>query len=147
MPQKEAGDRAVLLFAQGNNCAQAVLLAVCEEKGLCVDKAVASAFGGGMGRSGQTCGAVTGGLMALGLGWNQEVGEAQSDPRQGISDVARQFMENLHQQFGSTDCEDLIKGRFAADSTPETYCKETKERLCKELVRYAARAATEQLEG
>ena len=51
------------------NCAQTVITTFCEELGL--DRAialqVANGFGGGMGRTGRTCGAVTGAYMVLGL--------------------------------------------------------------------------------
>ena len=50
------------------NCCQMVVGAFAEEAGITVDQAYALAanFGGGM-RMGATCGAITGGLMALGL--------------------------------------------------------------------------------
>ena len=50
------------------NCAQAVFLPFAERKGLTAEQALAITqnFGGGM-RAGLTCGAITGGLMALGL--------------------------------------------------------------------------------
>lgn len=57
------------LFAQGYNCAQSVLLAFEDITGLDRETAarVASSFGGGIGGSGEVCGALTGALMALGL--------------------------------------------------------------------------------
>lgn len=137
------GERAVSLFGQGHNCAQAVLMAVAEQHDLQVSPAVASAFGGGMARTGQTCGAVTGALMALGLGYGERPGEG--DPRESVSDVGRQLMDDFAERFGSTDCEELIKGRFAIATTPPTYCVDTKKELCRELVRCAAEAAHQSL--
>lgn len=61
-----AGARAGELFASGLNCAQAVLQATTG-----VDDprtmGMAEAFGGGVGGSKCLCGAVSGGVMALGL--------------------------------------------------------------------------------
>ena len=50
------------------NCAQAVLVPFAEKKGLSAEQArgIAANFGSGM-RIGQVCGAITGGLMVLGL--------------------------------------------------------------------------------
>jgi C_GCAxxG_C_C family probable redox protein len=51
------------------NCAQAVLAAFCEELGFEEEDAlrIAMGFGGGMGYTGGTCGAVTGAYMVIGL--------------------------------------------------------------------------------
>ena len=50
------------------NCAQAVLVPFAEAAGMSLEDAcaVAQAFGGGM-QTGNVCGAITGGLMALGV--------------------------------------------------------------------------------
>ena len=60
---------AVTRFQDGFSCSQAVFSPYAEAMGLDKDTAlkIAGTFGGGMGRTGQTCGAVTGALMALGL--------------------------------------------------------------------------------
>src|SRR5512145_1594813 len=65
----ETHRQAELLFAEGYSCSQSVLTAFADRIDLDRDTAlrVAAAFGGGMSRAGKTCGAVTGGLMALGL--------------------------------------------------------------------------------
>ena len=62
-------DRAGSGFEEGFNCSQAVFSAWAEELGLDRETAlrVATAFGGGMGHRGDTCGAVTGAFMAIGL--------------------------------------------------------------------------------
>ena len=58
-------ERAVRRFAEGFNCSQAILSAYAEHFGLEEETAmkVAAGFGGGMGRLGRTCGAVTGAFM------------------------------------------------------------------------------------
>ena len=61
-------DIATDAFANGYNCAQAVILGYCQGLGLDADSAVkvAAGFGGGMRMAG-TCGALTGAFMAIGL--------------------------------------------------------------------------------
>jgi len=62
-------DAAESYFSEGYSCSQSVLAAYCEEFGLEKETAflIASGFGGGMGRLQETCGAVTGAFMVLGL--------------------------------------------------------------------------------
>ena len=58
-------ERAKTLFQQGYNCAQSVAVAFAPEMGLSEETAarLASAFGGGMGRMREVCGAVSGMLL------------------------------------------------------------------------------------
>ena len=60
---------AVDKFLSGYNCAQSVLYAFREEIGLGDDMAlkIACGLGAGMGRKQEVCGAVTGGILVLGL--------------------------------------------------------------------------------
>ncbi|MGC8896255.1 MAG: C-GCAxxG-C-C family protein [Candidatus Bathyarchaeia archaeon] len=62
-------EKAVKSFLEDYNCAQSVLLTMFEywngENEL-IPK-IATAFGGGIGRCGSVCGALTGGVMALGI--------------------------------------------------------------------------------
>ena len=62
------GMKAAELFLSGYNCAQAVAVAFCDLTGLEEKQAakMASAFGGGMGRMREVCGAVSGMLFVLG---------------------------------------------------------------------------------
>ena len=56
-------------FLKGYNCAQAVLIAYCEELGLDKDTAamLSCSFGGGMGRLREVCGAVSGMFLVAGF--------------------------------------------------------------------------------
>ena len=61
--------RVAQLFASGFYCAESVVKAVAEENGEDADilPAIATGFCSGMSRHAQLCGAVTGGIMGLGL--------------------------------------------------------------------------------
>ena len=63
------GDDAAAIFTGGFSCSQAVCLAFTEDWGVDRDAALklSCAFGGGMGHTGNTCGAVTGALMVIGM--------------------------------------------------------------------------------
>jgi len=60
---------SVQRFFSGFNCAQAVFSTYSSEFGLEPELAlrISSSFGGGMGYIGETCGAVTGAFMLIGL--------------------------------------------------------------------------------
>ena len=60
---------ALDLFNSGLNCAQAVLTSFSEDLHLdpAVAKSISCGFGGGMGRLQETCGAVTGSFMVIGM--------------------------------------------------------------------------------
>ena len=65
----DRGIKAAELFLSGYNCAQSVAVAYCDLLGLTEQQAakMASAFGGGMGRLREVCGAVSGMYLVLGL--------------------------------------------------------------------------------
>ena len=102
-------EAAVALFKQGFSCSQAILATFSEELGL--DRAtalrVASGFGGGMGRMGETCGAVTGAIMVLGL----KHGSAAADDRQAKEVTYAKVQEFVHQftaRHQTARCKELL---------------------------------------
>ena len=109
-------DSALSRFAQGFNCSQAVLSAYAGQFGLDEETAlkIASGFGGGMGRMADTCGAVTGAFMVLGLKYGQprRIGR----PRKGSTHRIRDFAERFKARNGSLVCRDLLGCDI---STPE----------------------------
>ncbi len=66
---KTKSEVAMEKFLAGYNCAQSVLFAFGPDLGLDGETSLklATGFGAGMGRRGEVCGAVTGGILALGL--------------------------------------------------------------------------------
>ncbi|MHA2216743.1 MAG: C-GCAxxG-C-C family protein [Candidatus Hodarchaeales archaeon] len=62
-------ERVKSSFAQRDNCAQAIISVYGEYLGADHDTClkIASVFGGGINRTGNMCGAVTGALMVIGL--------------------------------------------------------------------------------
>ena len=62
-------ETALTCFKEGHSCAQAIVVVYGPKLGLDRESAlkIASTFCGGLGMTGETCGAVTGALMVLGL--------------------------------------------------------------------------------
>ncbi|MFC1951035.1 C-GCAxxG-C-C family protein [Chloroflexota bacterium] len=105
----KAEEAAALMHAHRVNCAQSVMSVFCEQMGLDLDTGlrVAMAFGGGMGRGGNTCGAVTGAYMALGL--SQKI--SPDNPRESIDKtygLVRKFNEKFIAKHGSLLCRELL---------------------------------------
>lgn len=137
-----------MLFKQGYNCSQAVLLAFCDELNLDKETAarLASSFGGGIGRMREVCGAVSGMCMVAGLC------KGYSDPKdmEGkkrhyslIQKMANEFKE----KNSSIICHELLGLSAGADSpspSPRT-AQYYKKRPCAELVGIAAEIAAKEL--
>jgi C_GCAxxG_C_C family probable redox protein len=105
----DRSEKAAAEFAKCN-CSQAVLSSFGPELGLgkaeCLR--VAACFGAGMGRLGRTCGALTGGLMVLGLRHAKEMLE---DPRGGRDSVygrVQALTKQFEAEHGSSECATLI---------------------------------------
>lgn len=94
------------------NCAQAVLIPFAEKKGISAAQATAitANFGSGM-RAGLTCGAITGGLMALGL---YDAGDAETS-----AEFMRR-MKDLH--GGLSDCRDLLREEVHSPAEKKPHC-------------------------
>ena len=102
-------DTAVKCFMDGFNCAQAVLSAYSEEFNMSKEMAykVAGAFGSGMGQLGETCGAVTGALMVIGLKYGKyQLADTTSKDKTYV--CVKQYSDMFKQQYGSIKCQDLI---------------------------------------
>jgi C_GCAxxG_C_C family probable redox protein len=100
---------AVSLFEQGFNCSQAILATYGEEFGLNHEAAlkVASGFGGGMGRSALTCGAVTGAFMVLGLKYGPgDVKDKRA--KEHTYELVREFVVKFKSRNGSIFCSKLL---------------------------------------
>jgi C_GCAxxG_C_C family probable redox protein len=139
MPDK--GQLAVDKFAEGYNCAQSVVFAFRDECGLSEDAAlkVSCGFGGGMGRKQEVCGAVTGGIMILGLRRGRGTEEGRS-VTEALYPKTREFMDTFAAQNGSYLCRDLLSG---CELTTEEGQRQFRERglwekVCQPCVRSAA---------
>jgi C_GCAxxG_C_C family probable redox protein len=101
-------DEAEKLFRDGFNCSQAVFSVFAVEMGIQFETAVkiACAFGGGM-RLGNTCGAVTGALMAIGLKYGKSKVD-ENDAREKTYALTKQFQEKFSTAKGSVMCRDLL---------------------------------------
>ena len=117
------GDIAKMNFQNGCNCAQAVLLAFCEDYGMEKETAlaVAAGFGSGMGGLRETCGTVTGANMVIGL--------AKGEDRMAANKTFRAFAERFKEKNGSLVCRELLAVRVKTRLTCADLCKEAGDLL------------------
>jgi len=103
------GDDAAGLFLSGWSCSQAVCGAFAEDFGIDERTALrlSCALGGGMGHTGNTCGAVTGALMVIGM----KYGRTSLDDlaaKEKTYELSQQFMKEFRRRNHSVNCTDLI---------------------------------------
>ena len=135
----ERAHYAAELFLEGYNCAQAVCIAFCDKTGFTREQAakMASAFGGGMGRMREVCGAVSGMYLVLSqlYGYDKPDDVAKKALYTDVQALAAQFKE----QAGSIVCREILKNPPSdPNPTPRTaefYAK----RPCAKMVMTAAR--------
>ena len=112
---ERVGARSEALFRQGLFCAESVLMAVAEEHGIYSEliPRVATGFCGGVARTGGMCGAVSGGIMAIGLVHGRD---DEKKAVEAVYWVVRDFVARFEREFGSSNCYQLIGCRL---DTPE----------------------------
>ncbi len=102
-------EKALECFNNGFNCAQAVFSTYSEELGLDAETSlkVAGAFGGGMGHIDETCGAVTGAIMLIGLKYGKYKADDNAAREKSYS-LAQVFAEKFKSIHGSLRCSELL---------------------------------------
>ena len=91
------------------NCAQSVAAAYAKDFGLETDRALqmAMGFGGGIGRLQETCGAVSGACMILGLASGFKEGDGR-DKINAVYAEVRRLVEDFTREKGTVKCRDLL---------------------------------------
>ena len=134
------GIQAAELFLSGYNCAQAVAVAFHEELGLTERQAarMASAFGGGMGRMREVCGAVSGMLFVLGSLYGYDTPGDDVRKKELYSRV-QALAAGFRAENGSIICREILKNP-PTDPTPSPRTAEYyAQRPCARMVLTAAR--------
>ena len=102
-------DIAIQSFRSGMNCAQSVVTAYADLLNFDPDLAagLSCGFGGGMGRLQQTCGALTGAFMVLGI-HNSRLYSDRVELKNRTYTQVREINEKFAQSQGATDCRSLL---------------------------------------
>ena len=129
MSKEEAEKRAFQYFQSGFHCAEAIskaLTELLEKEDSSYSPKVATGLGGGIGGSHlETCGTLTGGIIALGWLFGRiKPGEDKTRIYELASEFRRRFLE----KFGSCNCQILL----------EKFGKQENAMKCKKLTAEAA---------
>ena len=136
-------------FKQGLNCSECVMTAFLNHFDTGLPKEVvklATGFGGGMGHTKNTCGAITGAVMALSAIVGREnpaaketVGERITELQQGIYPIVGKMVNEIKDEYGTLICSELSNpfGDFA--------CKERKKN-CMTMIMHCANLAAKYAE-
>jgi C_GCAxxG_C_C family probable redox protein len=133
-------DEAGTTFRAGFNCAQSVFVPFAKAYGLSEGDAsrIASSFGAGMGRLQETCGAVTGGLMAIGLKYGFERTDDQKQ-KDIVLQRTKDFVAGFREEHGTLRCRDLIGCDLNTDEGQRLHREQNqRETICVKCVMYAA---------
>jgi len=132
----------------GFNCAQSVLSEFAEQFGMDRDTAmkIACGLGSGMGRSGNMCGAVTSGMLVLGLKYGMADPESHEDKEKTYEEVVR-LLERIRAIHGSANCSDLMGVDLGTpEGLHEAQEKNLSDKVCSKVVGDVTRILEELLE-
>ncbi len=133
-------EQALAASKSGLNCAQSVCSAYAEQFGLNRELAlkISAGFGGGMGRMAQTCGAVSGAFIILGLKYGA-VDPDDKIAKENTYVKIRDFADRFTARQGTLLCRELLGCDISTEQGLQ-YAKEHQlfTERCPEFIRTAA---------
>ncbi|MBW1842041.1 MAG: C_GCAxxG_C_C family protein [Deltaproteobacteria bacterium] len=135
-----AVQRSGELFDSGLFCAESVLLAIAEAKGIQSDviPKIATGFCGGISRTCGMCGAVTGAIMAVNLAFGR------NDPNASVEKnyiMVRKLMTLFEEKYGSANCKELIDCDLGTEEGRNDFKAKDLRAQCKVFIEEATRIA------
>lgn len=136
--------KALAYFQKGFACSQAVFAVFARELGMDETMAlrIACGLGAGMARTCQTCGAVSGAYLVLGLKYGRDKLEDMA-ARDRTYDMMQEFNRMFTARHGSVNCRELIGYNLG---NPQEYQQVVEENLFRERCEAYVRTAAEWLE-
>ena len=128
---------AVACFNNGFNCAQAILSTYCKEYGLDEKTAlqIACGFGAGMGRLQETCGAVSGAYLLIGLKHGQYLKDDEASKEKTYA-MVQKFAQLFVAKNKTTNCRELL-GVDLISGDKQAVTERVRD-ICPRMVRDAA---------
>lgn len=139
MEMRELEELAARLFTQeGWSCSEAVLLAMARCWGIesPLVPRIATPFRGGLCGTQQVCGAVTGGLMAIGLRLGRD--EGGQDAKECV-EKGKAFMRAVREEYGSIACREMTGLDFSDEAQHGLFRGKRRDELCRPLVSWCCR--------
>src|SRR5690606_21662821 len=133
-------DEAEKIFKSGFNCAQSVFVPFAREYKIDAEAALklSTGFGAGMVYRGETCGAVTGAMMAIGLVYGRKMA-SDTASRDKTYELINRFYTEFKKMHGSIICKELLKTDISTEEGRKQAGKDDLfNRICPTLVKDAA---------
>ena len=128
---------AVECFNNGFNCAQAILSTYCGDFGLDKETALKTAcgLGAGMGRLQETCGAVTGAFLVIGLKYGKYL-EGDEPAKEKTYTKVQEFARLFALKNNTTNCREILGVDFL-NGDKQTASERVKS-ICPKMIRDTA---------
>lgn len=128
----EHAKEATLLYAEGYNCSQSVFSVYAKENGLdpTLARKISTGFGGGVSRTGNICGAVSGAILAIGIANGMSTPD-DLEGREKSYALDQKLIQKFTERFGSIRCPDLLGYNLAIpEEREEAKKKEMFKKVC-----------------
>jgi len=102
-------EKALDLFENGSNCAQAVLCSFADRVGLSPELAhrLGTGLGAGLGRKQLVCGAINAGAILISLKYGNE-SNIDAETKEDTMLKVRAFLDRIEEQVGNLNCRGLL---------------------------------------
>jgi C_GCAxxG_C_C family probable redox protein len=135
-----APQRSRELFQSGFFCAESVLQALAESQGICSDliPRIATGFCSGISCTGGMCGALSGGIMGIGLIAGRNSPAESIEPAYAL---AQKLISAFKEQYGSINCCELMGCDLATESGQRYFVENNLMESCLQYAEGATRMA------
>lgn len=142
---EKAAQTGAALFGPDYLCAESVLLAIARVRGVDSElvPGVASGFCSGVARTCDICGAVSGGILALGLCYGRST---PGEPLDDLYALVRELKRRFQQAHGASNCRELLGLDLSTESGKKAYREQDLYATCRAYVADACRIVAELLE-
>jgi len=120
-------------FESGLCCAESVLKVIAEEEGIKSDllPGIATGFCSGMSKTCNTCGAVTGGILALNLVYGRK---SIDDLKENNYRAVQELISIFKKEFGSVNCQELLGCNLGTEEGQQIFDEKELNLKCIEFV-------------
>ena len=131
-------DTAVEKFLAGSNCAQSVIIPFCDQIGMAEQTArdVACGFGAGVARRQEICGAVSGGVMVIGMMLGKDADQDRSVVNETYT-KSDEFIARFEAVHNTDNCLQLLGGHDLTTEEGRAAIKELdlRNKVCLQCVK------------
>ncbi len=143
---QQAEEKARQYFREGLNCSECVLRSFLDLNDVQLPDEImtlASGFGGGMGQTRNTCGAITGAMLAVGTLRGRRNPLAKETPAERIQEIKATYppfkalIRHLEEHYGTLICRELN------EAYKDDFDGKPRKKNCQQIIGYCAAKAIE----